>query len=72
MSSLLKSNFFKDVDIDNISISDKVTSGEKNYKYFICYMDDDCKTKPFSIILPKMSTYVKSYDGKTKWMHFLI
>ena len=72
MSSLLKSNFFKDVDIDNISISDKVTSGEKNYKYFICYMDDDCKTKPFSIIFPKMSTYVKSYDGKTKWMHFLI
>ena len=72
MSSLLKSNFFKDVDIDNISISEKVTSGEKNYKYFIGYMDDDCKTKSFSIILPKMSTYGKSYDGKTKWMYFLI
>ena len=24
------------------------------------------------IMLPKTSTYVKSYDGKTKWMYFLI
>ena len=23
-------------------------------------------------MLPKTSTYVKSYDGKTKWMYFLI
>ena len=24
------------------------------------------------IILPKTSVYVKSYDGQTKWMYFLI
>ena len=23
-------------------------------------------------MLPKVSAYVKSYDGGTKWMHFLI
>ena len=47
-------------------------SGEKNSKYFIGYMDDDYKIKPISIILPKTSTYIKSYDDKTKWMYFLI
>ena len=30
-----KIHFLEDVDIDNILISDKVSSGEKNYKYFI-------------------------------------
>ena len=28
--------------------------------------------KPFHIMLPKTKTYVKSCDGQTKWMHFLI
>ena len=23
-------------------------------------------------MLPKMNAYVKSYDGQTKWMYFLI
>ena len=27
---------------------------------------------PLPIMLPKTSTYVKSYDGQTKWMYFLI
>ena len=30
------------------------------------------KVKQLHIILPKTSSYVKSYDGQTKWMHFLI
>ena len=42
--------------------------GEKNYKYFIGYLYNDHKVKP----LHKTSTYVKSYDGQTKWMYFLI
>ena len=25
-----------------------------------------------SIIIPKISAYLKSYDGQTKWMYFLI
>ena len=28
--------------------------------------------KPLHIMLPKMSTYVRNYDGETKSMHFLI
>ena len=63
--------FLDDVDIDNIFISKKISTSEKNYKYFIGYTDDH-KIKPFSIILPKMSTYIKSYDGGIKWMYFLI
>ena len=35
-------------------------------------MDDDYGTKPFSVILPKTSTYIKCYDGETKSMHILI
>ena len=35
-------------------------------------MYDDYKVKPLHIMLPKTSIYVKSYDGQTKWMYFLI
>ena len=35
--------FKKDVDIDNILIFNKVSPGEKNYKYFIVYNNDDIK-----------------------------
>ena len=30
------------------------------------------KVKPLHIMLLKTSAYVKSYDGQTKWMHFLL
>ena len=44
-----------------------VSSGEKTYKYFIGYKDDDgYKIKSLRIILPKKSAYVKSYDGENK------
>ena len=33
------------------------------------YNDD---VKPLHIMLLKTNTYVKSYDGQTKWMYFLI
>ena len=35
-------------------------------------MHNDHKVKPLHIILPKIGTYVISYDGETKWMYFLI
>ena len=35
-------------------------------------MYDDYKIKLLHIMLPKSSVYVKDYDGKTKWMYFLI
>ena len=61
-------SFLEDMNIDNTLISDKIFSGENNYKYLIDYKDDVYKIKTLSLILPKSSTYVKSYDFKTKWM----
>ena len=49
-----------------------VSSGRKNYKYLIGYKDDDYKIELLRIMLPKASTYVKSYDGETKWINFFI
>ena len=63
---------FEGADIDNILVSDKVSSGEKNYKNFISYIDNDYEIKKISMILPKMDTYIKSYDCETKWMYFFI
>ena len=45
---------------------------EKTYKYFICYLHNDHKVKPLHIMRPITSAYVKSYDGQTKKMYFLI
>ena len=64
--------FLEDVDIENVLVSNKISSGEKNYKYFIGYFYNDYKVKLLHIMLPKASAYVKSYDGQTKWMCFLI
>ena len=63
--------FLNDVDIDNILKSKKNSSSKNYYKYCICDMDD-YSIKPFTIILSKSSVYMKSYDGRTKWMYFLI
>ena len=53
-------------------VSKKISSGEKNYKYFLGYLYNDHKNKSLHIMLPKTSPYVKSCDGQTKWMYFLI
>ena len=60
------------VDIEKVLVSSKIFFGEKNYKYFIGYLYDKHKGKPSYIMLPKTTAYVKSYDGQTKWMYFLI
>ena len=49
-----------DMNIDNILISNRISSSENNYKYFTRYPDQH-KTKPFTITLPKTSPYVESY-----------
>ena len=51
-------------------MSNKSSFGEK--KYFIGYLHDGNNVKPLNIMLPKISTYLKVYDGQTKWMYFLI
>ena len=52
----------------NILTPNKISSIEK-YKYLILYLDD-FENKPFSLILRKTSTYVKSYGGESKRMYF--
>ena len=58
-----------DVDNKKILVSNKISFGE-NYKYFIGYSYNGNKVKPLNKMVPKSSTYVKSYDGKTKLMYF--
>ena len=63
--------FLNDINVHNILVSDKISYDEKNYGFFVGYVDKN-KIKLFSIILPKMNTYVKSYDAETKQMYFSI
>ena len=58
--------------IDKSLVSNKTSSSEENYKYFICYLHDYYKIESLNIMLPKTSAYVKEYDGQSKWMYFLI
>ena len=57
--------FLNDINVHNILVSDKISYDEKNYGFFVGYVDKN-KIKLFSIILPKTNTYVKSYDAETK------
>ena len=52
--------FSEDVDIEKVLVSNNISFGEKNYKYF------NKKVKPLNIMFPKTSAYVKCYDGQTK------
>ena len=61
--------FFKDTDAEKVLVSNKISFGGKSYKYFIDYLYNDDKVKTL-YMFPKTSAYVKSYDGKTKWMYF--
>ena len=56
--------------MNNALVSNKISSGGENY--FISYLCDDYKVKSLHVMLSKMKAYVKSYDGQTKWMYFLI
>ena len=62
----------RDVDIEKVLVSNKIPFGGKNYKYFIGYLYYNHNVKPSHIVLPNTSAYVKSYNGQTKWMYFLI
>ena len=58
------------INVNKIILSDKISFGKKNFKYFIGYKVAK-KVRPFCIVLPKMSAYKKDFD-KTKCMSFLI
>ena len=50
----------KDVDIEKVLVSNKISFGGKNYKHFICYLCNDHKDQPLRIMLSKTSANVKS------------
>ena len=64
--------FKKDVDIEKLLVSNRISSSAKNYKYFIGYLYNDYRVKLLRIMLPKTSVNVKRYDGQTKWKYFVI
>lgn len=58
------------VDFDKILRSNKVSSVEKGYKYFIGYNDYHYRIKSSCIMLPKISRHAKSFS-EAKCMPFL-
>ena len=62
--------FKKDVDVDNILLSNRLAIGEKTVNTLLV----TCRMimKLSHVMLPKTSTYVKGYDGQKKRMYFLI
>ena len=49
----------EEVDIDNVLVSNKISFGEKNYKYFIGCLSDDYKIKPLHMMQSKTSAWIK-------------
>ena len=45
---------------------------KKDHNSLIGYLYNDHEVKPLHIMLPKTIAYIKSYDGQSKWMYFLI
>ena len=54
------------MNIEKVLVSNKISFGEKNYKYFIGYFYNDDEVKPLHIMLPKTSAYLNCYEGQTK------
>ena len=50
-----------DVDFENVLLSNKIFSSEKNFKYFIGYLYNDNKVEALHMF-PETGAYVKSYD----------
>ena len=56
--------FLEDVDIDNILVSYKIFSGEKNCKYFIGCLCNDYKVKPLHIMYQNQTRIEKVVIAK--------
>ena len=59
------------VDADQIVVSHKFKLADDVLKYFIGYKEGEI-VKPFCIILPQMSGYIKYFENGSKNMSFLI
>ena len=51
--------FKKDVAIEKVLVSNKISFGEENYKYFIGYLHNDDKIQSLHTMLPKRSCLCK-------------
>ena len=60
----------KNVDVDKILLSWKVSFGKNSFKYLAGYKDNE-KVTLLHIILPKMTAHTKTFD-ETEYMSFLI
>ena len=60
----------KNIDINKIVVSDKVSFGKKGFKCFIGHKDVK-KIRPLCLFLTKMCAYRKDFD-ETKYISFLI
>ena len=58
----------KEVDIEKVLASNKISFGEKNHKYFIGYLYNDHKVNSVHITLLKTSAYVKSYHEDDEFL----
>ena len=59
------------VNVDQIVISEKFKHNNEGFKYFIVYQEKEY-VKPFCIILPQMSEYIKYFEYGGKNMFFFI
>ena len=59
----------KNIDTNKIVVSNKVSFGKKDFKYFIGFKD--AKIRPLFIFLPKISAHRRDFD-ETKYIYFLI
>ena len=60
----------KNIDINKMIVSNKISYGKKGFKYLIGYKNAK-KIRPLCIFLPNMNAYRKDFD-KTKHISFLI
>ena len=60
----------KDLDINEIEVSNKFPFGKQNFKYFVGYKDNK-NIRTLCIFFPEMSIY-KRYSDETKCMYFML
>ena len=57
------------VNVDQIIVSDKFKHSDEGFKYSISYQEGEI-FKPFCLILPQMSGYIKYFENGCKNMSF--
>ena len=58
----------KNIGINIIVVSNKISVSKIGFKYFICYKDAE-KNRPLCVFFPKIIAYRKYFD-ETKYMFF--